>query len=99
MSTKMSTSPSPGNVGARRGRSSGTLPHIAASIGVDVERLGASFHDFLVDDHAADAVETRKLEHRLQQDRLHDGAQAARAGLAVDRLVGDGAQLLLVELR
>src|SRR6185312_5100850 len=37
---------------------------------------------------------TRKVEHGVKQDALHDGAQAARAGLAVDRLAGNGAKRL-----
>src|SRR5690606_27645642 len=36
-------------------------------------------------------------EHRVEQDALHDGAQAARAGLALDGLAGDGAERLFVD--
>ena len=56
------------------------------------------FHHLPIDDHAAHPIEAGQLEHRLEQDRLHDRAQAAGAGLAVDRLVRDGAQRLFVEL-
>ena len=42
-----------------------------------------------------DAFETRQVEHGVEQNALHDRAQAARPGLAFDRLAGDGAQRLL----
>src|SRR5665213_3217281 len=58
---------------------------VAPALGIDVERRGAPLHDLFADDHAGHPVESRQLEHRLEQDRLHDRAQAARPGLARDR--------------
>jgi hypothetical protein len=37
----------------------------------------------------------RQVEHGVEQDALHDRAQAARAGLAVDRLAAIGAERLV----
>src|SRR5437763_15307348 len=59
------------------GSGAGTL---AATIGVNVKRLGASFDDLAVDDDLADAREAGQLEHRIEQDRLEHRARAARAG-------------------
>src|SRR5262249_49227397 len=47
------------------------------------------------DHHLLDAFEARQVEHGVEQDTFHDRAQSARAGLAVDRLAGNGAQRLL----
>jgi hypothetical protein len=43
----------------------------------------------LVDHHLADVLQRRQLVHRVEQHRLDDRAQAARAGLALERLAGD----------
>ena len=59
---------------------------LAAALFIDVERLGVAFDDFRVDDDFDDAVERRQFEHRIKQNAFHDGAKAARAGLARDRL-------------
>ena len=39
----------------------------------------------------------RQVEHGVEQDAFHDRAQAARAGLALDRLAGDRVQRLVRE--
>src|SRR5580692_11708399 len=62
-------------------------------VGIDVERPGAALDDLARDDDLFDAFQARQVEHGVEQDHLHDRAQAARAGLAVDRrqrLVGEG---------
>ena len=51
--------------------------------------------NFPGDHHLLDAFEARQVEHRVEQDALHDRTQAARSGLAVDRLAGDGAERFL----
>ena len=54
--------------------------------------------DHLFGDHdLLDAFQRRQLEHGVEQDRFHDRAQAARAGLAVDGALGDRRQRVLVE--
>ena len=45
-----------------------------------------------------DAVEARQLEHGVEQDAFHDRAQAARAGLARDRLAAIALQRVLGEV-
>ena len=42
--------------------------------------------------HLRDLGPRGDLVHHVQQHRLHDGAQAARAGLELDGLVGRGLQ-------
>src|SRR5690349_22973537 len=66
--------------------------HVATSIGVDIERLRLALDHFAADDDRFDAVQAGQVEHRFQQDRFHDGTQAARTGLASDRFARDGAQ-------
>src|SRR5581483_11705363 len=63
-------------------------------VGVDVERPRRSLHDFPGNDHFLDPFQARQIEHGVEQDALHDRAQAARPGLAFDRLAGDGAERL-----
>ena len=46
---------------------------------VDIERARLSGDDLGGDDHLLDALQARKLVHRVEQDRLDDGPQAARA--------------------
>src|SRR4051794_31951037 len=70
---------------------------VALAVGVDLERGRATFGDLLVDDALGDAVERGQLEHGVEQDALHDGPQAARTGLALDRLLGDRLQRILGE--
>ena len=49
----------------------------------------------LRDQHLIDAIEAWQVKHRVKEYSLHDGAQPARPGLAVDRLPGDGAECFL----
>src|SRR5690606_27168712 len=84
--------------GSSRRRASGAGSDIAAAVGVDEQRLAASLDDVAVDDDLLDAVETRQVEHRLEQDALHDRAQPARTGLALDRLLGDRLQRVVGQL-
>src|SRR5690606_13595641 len=77
----------PGCGGRRRGRArgrpatprpgSGALAHVLATVGVDRKRLCAALDHLAVDDDLLDAGEAREIEHRLEQDVLHDRAQAA----------------------
>ena len=56
-------------------------------LAVDQQRLGFVLVDrVLVEDDLGDVVERRQLEHGVDQRLLHDRAQAARAGLARQRL-------------
>ena len=49
----------------------------------------AIHHDLL------DTAKGRQVEHRVQQDAFHDGAQATGPGLARDRLARDRYQGLI----
>src|SRR3974390_1947642 len=60
--------------------------------GVHVERSGAALHDLLRDHDLLDAFETWQVEHSFKEYSLHDGAQPARPGLAVDSLPSAGAE-------
>ena len=66
---------------------------------VDVERPGIAVHYSLGDDHLLDPVEAGQVEHRLEQDRLHDGAEAAGAGLALDGALRDRGERIGVEVQ
>src|SRR6516225_10001499 len=52
------------------------------------------FDDLLRDHHLFHAFEARKVEHRIEEDALHDGTQPPRAGFAVDGLARNGAKRL-----
>ena len=65
---------------------------VAGASTVDVERPSGALDDLPRDHHLFDPFETRQVEHGVEQDALHDRAQAASASLAVDRLAGNGAQ-------
>ena len=52
----------------------------AAFLRVDVERLGAAVDDVAAEHDLLDAGHPGQLEHRLEEESLHDRAQAARAG-------------------
>src|ERR1700720_407814 len=67
----------------------------ASASSVDVERRCGALHNFPGDHHLLDAFEARQVEHGVEQDALPDRAQPPRAGLAVDRLAGDGAERFL----
>src|SRR5262249_51331307 len=71
---------------------------VAAAIGVDLQRLRPPFDDLAVDHDFADPDEAWQLEHRIEQDRLHDRAQTACPGLPGDRLLRDAAQRLVGQL-
>src|ERR1700688_3050873 len=61
------------------------LNRAIGTIGVDVERTGRSLDHFARDHDLFDAFQARKIEHGLKQDAFENRAQAARAGLAIDR--------------
>ena len=63
--------------------------------GVRVERSSGAVHDLLRDHDLLDAFEAWQVEHSFKEYSLHDGAQPARPGLAVDRLPGDSAECFL----
>src|SRR5262249_36817030 len=65
------------------------------AVGIDVERPRGTLDDLFRDYDLLDAFEARQVEHGVEQNAFHDRAQAARAGLAVDGLAGNGAQRLL----
>src|SRR4051812_27382146 len=53
-------------------------------------RRAVALRDRLFGDHAlGDVAAGRELEHDVEQRRLDDRAQAARAGLPLERFVGD----------
>src|SRR5580700_1110358 len=79
------------------GPGSGTRIGIADAIGINVEWRRDALDDLLGDHHLLDAVQARQVEHGVEQDGLHQRAQAARPGLALHRLAGDGAQRILGE--
>src|SRR5215204_3257240 len=81
----------------KSGLRSGTGARRLGPVAVDEKRLRLALHDLGADDYLLDRVEAGQVVHGLEQDALHDGAQAARAGLPLDRLTGDHAERLLLE--
>src|SRR6266853_833504 len=67
------------------------------TIGVDIERAGGTLDHFARDHDLFDAFQARQIEHGFEQDAFENRTQAARAGLALDRLAGDCAKRLVVE--
>src|SRR5258708_39164103 len=67
------------------------------TIGVDVERTSSALDHLARDHDFLDALETRQIEHGLEQDAFEDRTQATRAGLALDRPAGDRAKRLVGE--
>src|SRR5882724_2882302 len=65
--------------------------------GVDIERPCGALNNFPGDHDLLDAFEARQVEHGVEQDALHDRAQAARTGLALDCPAGDRAERFLGE--
>src|SRR5262245_10145840 len=61
-------------------------------VGVDEQRLAVGADHRFVDHDLADVLERGQLVHRVEQDVLEDRAQAARAGLARERALGDRAE-------
>src|SRR6516162_1772343 len=68
---------------------------LTSASGVRVEWSRGALHDLLRDCDLLDAFEARQLEHSVKEYGLHDGAQSARPGFAIDRLPGDGAECFL----
>src|SRR6266480_696451 len=62
-------------------------------------RVDVLQHGFARDHHALHVLAARHLVHHRLQDLFHDGAQAAGAGAAQVRLVGDGLQRVGAELQ
>src|SRR5262249_53576242 len=62
---------------------------------VNVERPCGALHNFPRDHHLLDAFKARQVKHGVEQDTLHDRAQPPRAGLAADRVAGDGTERFL----
>src|SRR5258708_7134779 len=81
----------PGDLGGASGN------RVAATIRIDLKGLGAALDDLLVDDHFLDPAHARQVEHRVEEDALHDRAQAAGARLARDRTPGHGAEGVIRE--
>src|SRR6185295_18143035 len=59
---------------------------------MDVQGPGPAFDHFSVNGDFLDPPEIRQLEHGVEQDALHDRAQAPGARLALDGLLGDRRQ-------
>src|SRR5215217_6339861 len=74
-----------------RARVAGTI----GAVGVDVEGPRGALDDLLRDHHFFDPLEARQIEHRVEQDALHNRAQPPRPGLALDRHLRDGRERLL----
>src|SRR5579872_2681341 len=55
----------------------GALRRVLLAVGIDVQGLGALFRRFLVDHDLGDVALAGQLEHRLEQDALHDRPKAA----------------------
>src|SRR5260370_42627828 len=81
-------------LGLRRKRSGAgaALDGAVGTVGVDVERASRALYYFARDHDLFDAFETWKIEHGLQEDAFENGAQAAPAGLALDRPAGNRAK-------
>src|ERR1700728_4546142 len=66
---------------------------------VGVKRSGLSLHHVGSDHYFLHARKRGQLEHSLEEDALQDGTKAPRAGLALDRLLGDGVKRLFLEAK
>src|SRR5262249_54450696 len=67
------------------------------AIRVDIERSRSTLDDLFGDHDFLDAFEAREVKHGVEQNSFHNRAQPASAGLAINRLAGDGAEGLLGE--
>src|SRR5271157_2171857 len=67
------------------------------ALGVDIKGASLAFDDLRTDHHLFDTVESRQFKHRVEQNALHDRAQAAGPGAPLDRLLGHDAQRLLLD--
>src|SRR5439155_10917291 len=82
----------------RSGRLLVELGRLVVGAGARDERRLDALLDRLLRDRALDDVLARReLEHHVEQRALDDRAQAARAGLACQRLLGDLPERLLGE--
>ena len=61
-------------------------------------RVDVVEHGLAGDDDPGDVLAGRHLVHHREQDLFHDRAQAAGAGAAQHRLVGDRLERVVVEL-
>src|ERR1700754_3138470 len=77
--------------------SGGDVRFLFLPVGVDIERTGRAANHFFRNDDFADAFQRRQVEHGVEQNLLHDRAQAAGTRLADDRTLGDLAERILVE--
>src|SRR6266566_5186055 len=60
---------------------------IRRAVGVDVERPRGALDDLLRDHHFLDPLETRQIEHRVEQNALHDRAQPPCSRFTLHRLL------------
>src|SRR5881397_1458426 len=68
----------------------GLVRLVAGGLCTRDERRADALRDSLLRDHAlGDVAPRRQLEHHVEQRSLDDRAEAARAGLALERAVGD----------
>src|SRR6266852_5634378 len=81
---------------ARSGAGAG-FDGAVGTIGVDVEWTSGTLDHFARDHDLFDAFQARQIEHGFEQDAFENRTQAARAGLALDRLAGDRAKRLVGE--
>src|SRR3954447_6913716 len=58
-----------------------------APVAVDEERTRLALHDLGPNDDLLDGIEPGQVIHGVEEDALHDGAQAAGARLALDGLL------------
>src|SRR3954447_20501372 len=86
--------PEPTSIALMRERLRGLLDRlvglVAGGLGARDERRADALRDALLRDHALGHVPSRRqLEHHVEQRALDDRPQAAGAGLALERAVGD----------
>src|SRR6266508_500302 len=88
----------PGQPGS--GRLLAALPALALDgLARDQRRVHVVENDLTGDDDLRDVLAAGHLVHHVEEDLLHDGAQAAGAGAAQQRLVGDRLDGVLGELQ
>src|SRR3977135_3408870 len=80
-----------------RSRARAGFDGAVGTIGVDVERTSGPLDYFARDHDLFDAFQSRQVEHGPEEKALENGTQAARAGLALDRLAGDRAKSFVGE--
>ena len=68
-------------------------------LGMHDDGRGAGINDIGVDDHLFHILHAGKFIHQIKQDAFQDGAKAARAGFALDRLAGDGFERVIGEFQ